>query len=219
MTYDPDSLLQLVQLLLSIPVSLKLPAECIVKKVTSGVLDQRLVQAGNRHTVAYVDHNKFIDVQGKILWGQYGVYSVVWTDEGKASHIVYLPTNTRVAIPAHCTILQSFVLDANWNDYAAVVSLGPSQYSMIDFFKDGEGPKSVLPWTVKSLSFKQAVQAASEDYHAKASALKTSSSSSSSASFVVPVVKSKPSQASAKAREALQNRRDEAAQKRRVSFV
>lgn len=209
--FDEDTLKHILLFLGAAPLSTKLPPECIVKLVAKKILASRFESIGRRVDLIKGDA-PFVFQSGKINWGEFGVYSLVWGDT-QVKQVVHRPTKTTALVPRHCVITAEFVLEGNWSDASAMCSLGASKLMLKDFFdkKKAEGPWGVKAWAPKemkdeALQFLAAYEKNVEEMVGK-SALQDFKS-------IVTPVKVRSSEAAARAREALSKKKEKQTEKR-----
>jgi hypothetical protein len=119
--YDADSLLQLVEFMAKVGRSFRLPKACIGKEVLRLFLEERIKEVGARPNV-FKPGSTSIDDKGRVSWDK-GCYKFVW-EEGLATHVVHVPSNTKVPLEDHTRIKKAFVLLQNHSDCSVVVSKG-----------------------------------------------------------------------------------------------
>ena len=139
--YDADCLLQLVEFMAKVGRNFRLPKACVRKEVLRLFLEERIKEVGARPNLFKPGS---IDDKGRISWDK-GCYKFVW-EEGLATHVVHVPSNTKVPLEDHTRIKKDFVLSQNHSDCSAVVSKGVSKYTLSQFFGDDEGPSAIPTW-------------------------------------------------------------------------
>jgi hypothetical protein len=77
--------------------------------------------------------------------------------EGLATHVVHVPSNTKVLLEDHTRSHKDFVLSQNHSDCPAVVSKFVSQYTLCQFCRDDEGPIEIVTWIGKAYGAAEAL--------------------------------------------------------------
>lgn len=211
-SYDDCSLLHIFLLLTNMSTSMKLPAECKNKRVLTCVLDKRVEELQSRGKYFDNEGDFFVNRDGSIRWPQVGCYRIKWSDKGVATEMTYWPTQETVAIPETITITPAYMMTANWCPASAMVALGPGKYKCADFFKKKTGPWKESLWTGRSEGFKATVVAAVMVTEARRAEEGVGDSQ------FVTLVKQRDQEAVKRARTALEQRRQDVQNKRKVAL-
>ena len=127
--------------------SFRLPRACSRKDVLRLFVEERIKEVGARPNV-FKPGSKNIDDKGRICWDK-GCYKFVW-EEGSATHVVHVPSNTKAPLEDHTRSKKAFVLSQNHSDCSTVVSKGASKYTLSQFFGDDEEPSATPTWMGKT---------------------------------------------------------------------
>lgn len=120
-SYDTDGIKQTIQFAMSSSLQLKLPQECLEKRILTLACSARMKEVGDR-VAAWRATNDGIESIGHLDWGKLGVYSLR-SKEGFVSETLHKPTGhvAQVDVDAGFCIKEDWELKANWSDLGAKV--------------------------------------------------------------------------------------------------
>lgn len=222
--YDPEAWLQLLCWMLDCSKTLKLPKVCQQMTVMTLAFDKRVASIGRRwlnlEAKDIIDENS-----GALSWASFGVFEVKFDGEKtRAIEVRHRPTQNVAKIPSHVLIDSTFCLSENWLDFGAKVTKKPASYELFHFFDKATGPFKEESLVGTSKLFNDiAAEAKQElnDGRSSASGLggsRSSASSSGQHSFKAATKAASRKEAMLKAREALEQKKQDMQNKRKLSL-
>ncbi len=217
-SFDDDCLRHILQYLLCLPMSWKLPEECTTKFICKGLLMHWCQKVGNRYRlIAELMNTKpFVMEDGRLNWADFGVYRMEWSNEGIGVSVVHVPKGVIAHCPTAVKITKEWKARYNFSDEHAVIMFDRSTQKFIDLFTE-RGPRDIKPLTGRQavVEIKSKIEALQAEHAHKQMALLGSSSSgaASSQTFVSPN-KPKSEETAEKARQGLKKRRESEQEKR-----
>ena len=214
LSQDPRAGRQLQEYFLKATLMTVVPKECQQRVVLRCCYDRRMEEVG-RVAKWKGTFGQLLTVEGKLKWSL-GVYKPVWKDE-EVAEMIHVDTNCKRAMKADVTIDDTWNLEQNWSDLGCHWKKGKIKVFIKDSFDKGtkEGPHCLPTWQGTEPLF--AKLAASSQQDAKLAVHSIQASELVLAELSAPA-KDKRKDAAQGTAAKLQQRKEEAQKKRRITF-
>jgi hypothetical protein len=217
-TYDPEAIRHLMAFAVNAAPSLRLSqwAGCKDADVLRETLQTRVAAAGQRLALlqAWCPQD---GQSGRLPWEACGVYELAWS-EGRVTSITHRPTRASVTLPQVVHVTEEFSLIDNWCEASSRLEMGPVKYGMMSFFPSGTGPHALPQWKGDCKAFVEAARAAEAVVEQRRAAVHGAGPVAPAADFMAQEQKKRKLELADRARQALRQKAEDAAGKRRVSL-
>lgn len=136
-SYDTDDLKQLLFYGTALQPSLVLSPECASKTIASLALKARFDHVGKR--LEALGGGVGIRNDGCIKWSEVAPYKVTVAGN-KVQALEHRPTSVVVELPANVSVAADFSMESPLSETKARFVYGLNKYTVVDFFRGGEGP-------------------------------------------------------------------------------
>lgn len=219
-TFNDQSLIHIVCHLMRCSPSTRIPEVLRQDKALFMVtVDERIKLMGN--VLAEIGDN-MVREDGEIKWHKIGPYEMEWDASGREGRRISFKRNPGfVEIPEYAAVSTCFTLKNGWSeDKASFQDKCASSYVLIDYFKDGEGPRATQEyyWTGKATGFEELAASEKTKYDVQCSAAAPARGVQENEHFMESTVKEKKRKITERARDALKKRKEEDAGKRELKL-
>jgi hypothetical protein len=199
--FDVEATSDIIECLLQLPKSFRLPLACKHVAVCNNLLRGRASKVGDR--CKFILRDKFIAADGRVMWADCGSYQIIF-DKNVAISIKHRPSGDSVKLEGSY-IDTGFSLCENFNDWSAYVVKKPmaAQKLHVFFINGALGPYKFPSWkATKCRELDIAVAVATQAFEISRKASSAPASSQLTTDILMELKSDKKKQSLAKAREA-----------------